>query len=136
MATLAGTVSDDGLSNPPAATAAWSMSSGPAPVTFADANAAATTVQFKKFGTYVLRLTAADPNFSVFDEVTIAVHPNPSGDFNGDWHVDGLDFLIWQSHFGRGMHDAIRSEGDANGDGRVDGLDFLAWQGDYGLDHQ
>jgi hypothetical protein len=132
-ATLAGTVSDDGY--PAATTATWSMTSGGRPVTFADPNALVTTVRFSQFGTYVLRLSASDSESSAYDEVTIVVHPNPQGDFNGDGHVDGHDFLLWQVGFPKASG-ATRANGDANGDGKVDGLDFLCWQLEYGLEHQ
>src|SRR5262249_28725005 len=57
-ATLAGTVTDDGLPNPPGAvTIAWSVVSGPGAVTFDNAGAAATTASFAAPGAYVLRLT-------------------------------------------------------------------------------
>ena len=60
-ATLQGTVSDDGLPNPPGAvTTAWSEFSGPGTVTFANAAAVNTTASFSASGTYDLRLTAND----------------------------------------------------------------------------
>ena len=53
---LDGTVSDDGLPNPPAAvTTTWSKVSGPGTVTFANANAVDTTATFSAAGTYILR---------------------------------------------------------------------------------
>ncbi len=135
--TLSGWVTDDGLPNPPAAlTTTWTMTSGPAKVVFGNANATTTNVRFSKFGTYVLRLTASDSDLSSFGEVTIQVHPNPPGDFNGDGHVDGTDFLIWQRGYAPGVTGKTKSQGDANGDGVVDGMDFLLWQVDYSCEHQ
>ena len=133
-ANLAGAVSDDGLPHP-SLLLTWSMTSGPAPVTFADAHAAVTSVDFEKFGTYVLCLTASDTGFSLSDDLTIVVHPNALGDFNGDGHADGLDFLIWQVNYAPGVVGKTRQQGDANGDGKVDGLDFLLWQTDFGYEH-
>ena len=52
----------------------WSVVSGPAPVTFADASAVDTTVTFTVAGTYVLRLTAFDGTATVFSDVTITVN--------------------------------------------------------------
>jgi hypothetical protein len=52
------------------------------------------------------------------------------GDFNLDGKVDGVDFLIWQSHYGTASG-ATLLNGDANGDGNVDGVDFLTWQAAY-----
>jgi hypothetical protein len=132
---LAASVSDDGMPNPPAVTTAnWSMSSGPAPVVFSDASSAATSVRFTQFGTYVLRLTASDSELSAFQEATIQVHPDPPGDFSGDGHVTGVDFLIWQTHYPM-LGGATKLMGDGNGDGRVTGMDFILWQIDYGCEH-
>jgi hypothetical protein len=75
---LGGTVSDDGLPNPPATvTAAWSTVSGPGTVTFADAAADATTATFSAAGTYVLRLTADDGVLLAADDVTVTVAAAP-----------------------------------------------------------
>ena len=78
-ATLAGTVSDDGLPNPPAAvTITWSKVSGPGTVTFANAKVAATTATFSTSGSYVLRLTGNDGALSANDTVTVTVKPAPA----------------------------------------------------------
>ena len=78
-ATLDGTVSDDGLPNPPAAvTATWSKTSGPGTVTFGNASAVDTTASFSQDGSYVLRLTANDGALSASDELTVTVNPNNS----------------------------------------------------------
>jgi PKD repeat protein len=74
-ATLNGTVTDDGLPDPPATvTTTWSMVSGPAAVTFDNASAVDTSVTFSEAGTYVLRLTADDGELTTSDEVTITVN--------------------------------------------------------------
>jgi hypothetical protein len=73
-ATLDGTVTDDGLPNPPATvTTTWSKISGPGTVTFGDPSLVDTTATFSEPGTYVLRLTADDSALNQFDEVTIIV---------------------------------------------------------------
>lgn len=73
-ANLDGTVSDDGLPNPPTAvTVTWSKSSGPGTVTFGNANAVDTTATFSAAGTYVLQLQASDSVLSSTDTVTITV---------------------------------------------------------------
>jgi hypothetical protein len=78
-AILDGTVSDDGLPNPPGIlTTTWSKVSGPGTVTFGDASAVDTTATFSQSGTYVLRLTASDSDLSVFDELTVTVSPAAS----------------------------------------------------------
>jgi lysophospholipase L1-like esterase len=73
--TLAGSVTDDGISLP--LIVAWNMQSGPGTVDFADASDPATTATFSAAGSYVLRLTADDQEFAPFDEVTITVNAAP-----------------------------------------------------------
>jgi hypothetical protein len=74
-ATLAGTVSDDGLPSGAAVTSTWSVTSGPGSVTFANASLPATTATFSTAGTYVLRLTASDTALSSYKEVQITANP-------------------------------------------------------------
>ncbi len=75
-ATLSGSVTDDGLPNPPAAvTTAWSKVSGPGTVTFGNAAATNTTVSFSAAGTYVLQLTANDGALSGSGQTTVTVQP-------------------------------------------------------------
>ncbi len=75
-AALDGTVTDDGLPNPPGAlTTAWSKLSGPGTVSFASASAVDTTANFSTNGTYVLRLTASDGSLTTTDDTTIVVSP-------------------------------------------------------------
>jgi Calx-beta domain/Domain of unknown function (DUF4214) len=79
-AALDGTVSDDGLPNPPAAlTTTWSKVSGPGTVSFSNPSAVDTSAIFSQPGMYVLRLTANDGALSASDEVTITVNPAPAG---------------------------------------------------------
>jgi hypothetical protein len=83
-ATLSGTVTDDGLPDPPAATTAtWSQVSGPGTVTFSPATTAATTAGFSAAGTYVLRLTGSDGSLSTSDDVTVTVAAAPTGGTSG-----------------------------------------------------
>lgn len=73
---LHGTVTDDGLPNPPGAvTTTWTQVSGPGTVTLANASAVDTMASFSQSGTYVLRLTANDGALSASDEVTVTVSP-------------------------------------------------------------
>ena len=76
---LDGTVSDDGLPNPPGAvTTTWSRVSGPGTVTFGDARLPWTRRSaFSAAGDYVLRLTADDGELSSSDEMTITVTDAP-----------------------------------------------------------
>ena len=67
-ATLSGSITDDGLPNPPGTvTATWSTVSGPGTVTFANAAAPATTATFSASGSYVLRLTGNDGSLQTSD---------------------------------------------------------------------
>lgn len=78
-AILDGTVTDDGLPNPPAlVTTTWSKVSGPGTASFANPNAIDTSVTFSLAGTYVLRLSADDSELSAFDEMTVIVTANQS----------------------------------------------------------
>ena len=72
-ASLAGSVSDDGLPAGAAVTSSWTMVSGPGTASFANAAAPATTVTFSDPGTYVLRLTASDTELQASDDVTVSV---------------------------------------------------------------
>jgi dienelactone hydrolase len=77
-ATLDGTVTDDGLPNPPGIVATtWSQVSGPGTVAFGDASAEDTTASFSDIGVYVLRLTVDDGALTASDEVTITVQAQP-----------------------------------------------------------
>jgi len=73
-ANLVGTVSDDGLPNPPRAlTTTWSKVSGPGTVTFGNANAVDTTASFSAAGSYVLRVTASDSALQASDDISVTV---------------------------------------------------------------
>lgn len=79
-ASLNGTVSDDGLPNPPGRTTVqWSAVSGPGTVVFGDATAVDTTATFTETGSYVLRLTATDGSLSKSDDVKILVQGSVAG---------------------------------------------------------
>ena len=71
---LAGYVFDDGLPTPPGViTTTWSQSSGPGTAVFADPSLVNTTITVSEVGLYVLRLTADDGEFVVFDEMSLTV---------------------------------------------------------------
>ena len=77
-ANLDGTVTDDGLPDPPGAvTVTWSMVSGPGTATFGDAYAVDTTAQFSSAGTYVLQLLADDGELTASDQATVTVNEAP-----------------------------------------------------------
>ncbi len=52
------------------------------------------------------------------------------GDANGDGKVDGIDLVIWMSHYGQTTSGV--SNGDFNNDGKVDGVDYVIWFTNYG----
>ncbi len=72
---LAGSVNDDGLPADRTLTILWTQIAGPGTATFLDDADPATTVSFDIAGEYVLRLTANDGEFEVFDEITITTLP-------------------------------------------------------------
>ena len=75
-ASLDGTVTDDGLPSPPAATTvSWTKQSGPGTVTFAGSTSVDTTATFSTVGTYLLRLTASDSVLTAYDEMSVRVNP-------------------------------------------------------------
>ena len=74
VASLTGLLSDDGLPTGEL-TSGWSQVSGPAPVVFGDAQAAATPATFTAAGTYVLRLRATDAELTTDDTLTVVVEP-------------------------------------------------------------
>ena len=73
---LDGTVTDDGLPNPPGSfTVLWTQESGPAGgVSFGPNNTVDTTATFTQTGTYVLKLEANDSALSGSDTVSITIH--------------------------------------------------------------
>ena len=74
FAVLDGSVSDDGMPDPPGqVVSTWSQEDGPGAVTFADAAAPQTTATFSTAGTYRLRLGASDGEFNTSDDVTVVV---------------------------------------------------------------
>jgi hypothetical protein len=74
---LDGTVSDDGQPTPASLATSWTKVSGPGTVTFGNASNIDTTANFSLVGTYVLRLTANDGQYSRFDDVTVTVSAVP-----------------------------------------------------------
>jgi len=69
---LNGYASDDGLPSGELYVS-WAKVSGPGEASFADASSLDTTVSFTEAGTYVLRLTADDGQFSDTDDMTVTV---------------------------------------------------------------
>ncbi|MFC1582827.1 hypothetical protein ACFL4W_04745, partial [Planctomycetota bacterium] len=136
------TVSLDGTVDDPEDTPSitWSCISGPASVSFTDANAVDTSAVFTDAGTYVLRLSADDgTNSPVNDSLTVTINPDPANDEDidglpDDWELlyfadvldcdpgvdtDGDD-LTNVEEYNAGTNPII---GDSDGDGIPDGDD-------------
>ncbi len=87
---LTGQVVDDGLPNGQLSVH-WSKVSGPGTPTFVNSNSAVTSVTFDQVGTYVLRLSANDSEFTTLDEVTITLQGNQPPVVNaGSDQIQGL----------------------------------------------
>jgi hypothetical protein len=95
-AVLTGRVADDDFYGVGYLGVTWEMVSGPTngAVTFTDGNAAVTTAVFSEPGSYVLRLTGDDGEYSASDEVTVTIYLNnlpPIVDAGPDVTVSGLE---------------------------------------------
>ena len=55
----------------------------------------------------------------------------PTGDFDADTDVDGIDFLAWQRGFGTDSG-AELADGDSDSDSDVDAADLATWQTQFG----
>jgi uncharacterized protein YjiK len=72
---LNGTVSDDGIPDPPGAVDAfWASVQGPGKVNIDNVASLNTTATFSTAGTYVLRLFASDGELTNFDDMTVTVY--------------------------------------------------------------
>ncbi len=72
-------------------------------------------------GTHSIELTT--------DNSTPSPTPVP-GDANNDGKIDGLDYVVWLTHYNTNASGA--QNGDFNNNGRVDGLDYVIWLNNYG----
>jgi hypothetical protein len=80
-ATLNGAANDDGLPNGNFSKV-WTKRIGPGNVVFASPNTPQTGVTFDAAGTYVLRLSVSDGQYSAFDETVVTVNPVNGGEGN------------------------------------------------------
>jgi RHS repeat-associated protein len=78
---LNGAVTDDGLPNN-SLSINWTKTSGAATVAFGNPNNAATSATFSAAGSYVLRLTATDGQYTVWKEVVVTIYPEGGGGAN------------------------------------------------------
>jgi hypothetical protein len=75
---LTGQAPDDGLPDPPAATAfSWELLTGPGSADIAEPSQPATTAVFSQAGVYQMRLIADDGALRTFDDVTVTVTDPP-----------------------------------------------------------
>ena len=70
---LSGSTTDDGMPAGVPLSVAWSQVSGPVQATIHDPTSAVTSATFTAEGTYVLRLTVSDSQFTVSDEAEVTV---------------------------------------------------------------
>ena len=82
--TMSGSVTDDGLPESGTLTMSWTRVSGPAGVSFATPTSPSTNATFSAAGTYVLRLTASDGEFSRSDDVTVTITTTSGGGGGGE----------------------------------------------------
>jgi len=78
-ASLIGSITDDGLPAPPTLTCRWSQLAGPGQATIASSTSAVSGVTFPTNGTYIFQLMADDGGRRAFDNVTVSVTYNPTG---------------------------------------------------------
>ncbi len=67
-------------------------------------------------------------NYDIEPTPTPTPTPFP-GDANNDGKVDGLDYVVWLTHYNTNVSGA--QNGDFNNSGRVDGLDYVIWLNNY-----
>ncbi|MEX1115054.1 MAG: InlB B-repeat-containing protein [Akkermansiaceae bacterium] len=122
IATLNATVSD--LENN-TLTRAWTVLSGPAAVTFANASSANTTAHFFTNGTYTLRLTVNDGFSTSFDElvITVGAPTNYSVIYSGNGATGGTAPVDANSPYPPGGNVTILGQGDLTRIGYI----FAGW---------
>lgn len=112
--TLSGSVSDDGLPNPPGATtSSWQRLSGPAAVSFGKPGSPSTSVTMNTAGTYVLELRVTDGQLSSTDTVSITVQGEPTG---SGCHFTSADWNRTQARNGHKMRLTANSAGCTSGE--------------------
>ncbi len=130
--TLSGTVSDDGLPNPPKSiTTMWNVVTAPGTVTFGDPHSLITKVSFSGVGTYVLSLTANDGSLTSVSKVSINV-VYPLGGGGGGSNLYTLMINASNGRVTRNPNQAsyttatqVTLTATAN-----DGYQFVGWSGD------
>jgi len=78
---LTGIANDDGMPVPPGSLICyWTVISGPDDVSFGDSTELYTTATFDSFGTYVLRLSAFDGEWTNYDDMTVVYTDTGAGE--------------------------------------------------------
>ena len=150
---LLGTVSDDGLPDPPATVATqWTVVSGPGTASFADTSAGQTSVTFSTPGNYVLRLSGNDGQQVAVDdvavEVTAATPPDPvtlpeatvpADGLVGHWQLDELQGSTAADASGLQNDGTVAGNplpitGQLDNGLQLDGSDYLVVSDDSSLD--
>jgi hypothetical protein len=67
---------------------------------------------------------------SMLHQIPIVFPNTKNGDANGDGIVDGIDYIIWLTHYGQQTSQGLL-EADFNSDGKVDGIDYVSWLVNY-----
>jgi hypothetical protein len=84
------------------------------------------------FGTtYIDILNQHLPDLEAGTGVNNNNNPIP-GDANQDGQVDGLDYVIWLSHYGLQSPNG-NTDGDFNSDQKVDVIDYVLWLNNYSI---
>jgi len=85
---------------------------------------------------YQLLDTLLQPNLYVSDtpskQSLMVIKSSPSslpGDANGDNRVDGVDYVVWLTHYNQSVTGTTK--GDFNNSGKVDGVDYVVWATHY-----
>lgn len=72
------------------------------------------------------------PSTAIVRSIQISDTTIQDADFDGDGHVDGNDFILWQRGVGSTGAAATLATGDANGDNVVDDDDLALWKHNFG----
>jgi len=80
--------------------------------------------------TAISTLTALPTSTPTLTPTPTPTTPPLNGDANGDGKVDGIDYVIWLTHYSQSISGG-RSVGDFNLNGKIDGIDYVIWLNAY-----
>jgi hypothetical protein len=66
------------------------------------------------------------------EELPLAKVP-PTGDYNGDWKVDGADYVLWRKTLGATSNLVANGNKTGASTYRIDAADYDAWRANYGF---